>query len=55
MQQIDPKGLENVGGDDIKRLISIIGKQLNTKEIEIIKLKLTKEFELRIKDIEKSS
>jgi hypothetical protein len=46
--------LSGVDAKDVKKVMALIGTTLKDKEIENIKLKLTKEFELKLKDMEKN-
>lgn len=38
---------------DMKQMMSLINSQIHQKEVENVKLRLTKEYEIKIKDIEK--
>lgn len=43
----------SIAGPDLKKLIQMMGGQLKDKDLENIKLKLTKDYELKLKDMEK--
>ncbi|CDW74480.1 guanylate-binding n-terminal domain containing protein [Stylonychia lemnae] len=45
--------LSNLDQSDVKGILKLLGQQLQTKEFEIQRLKLTKEYELKMKDLEK--
>ena len=42
-----------LNGLEMKKLMSIIGNQIKDKDLENLKLKLSKDYELKLKDMEK--
>lgn len=45
--------MNGIDGKDLKRVMALLGNHLKDKDIENIKLKLSKDFELKLKDMEK--
>ena len=45
--------LSNLNPQDAKNLMAILSNQLHEKDLDNLKLRLTKEYELKIKDLEK--
>lgn len=45
--------MSGLDGKDIKKVMALIGTTLKEKEIDNIKLRLTKDFELKLKDMDR--
>jgi hypothetical protein len=52
MSSMDMGGM-GLDGNDLKRVMALMGSHLKDKEVDNIKLKLSKEYELKCKDMEK--
>ena len=49
-QKIEGGGTENL---DLKKVLELLGRELKERDIENVKLKLSKEFELKVRDLER--
>lgn len=48
-------GGAGLGTEDVKKMLKFLGRELKDKELEVQKLRLTKDFELQLKDMERQN
>ena len=53
IQISESASMNGMDSKELKRFLQLLGSQIKEKEIENIKLKISKEYELKMKDLEK--